>query len=64
MRFCFGLEGEGAVDAIGELLVDAGCVEDDSEGREVCIYPITNTLIRVLPYSYIICIPVFYLSEI
>ncbi|RZC91469.1 hypothetical protein C5167_027534 [Papaver somniferum] len=35
--FDFGLEGEGAFDAIGELLVDSGAVEDDSEGREVCI---------------------------
>ncbi|KAI3906621.1 hypothetical protein MKW98_009529 [Papaver atlanticum] len=26
---------EGAFDAFGELLVDSGCVEDDSEGREV-----------------------------
>ncbi|KAI3937871.1 hypothetical protein MKW92_035941 [Papaver armeniacum] len=35
--FDFGIEGEGAFDAIGELLVDSGAVEDDSEGREVCI---------------------------
>ncbi|KAF6136188.1 hypothetical protein GIB67_001597 [Kingdonia uniflora] len=34
--FDFGTEGEGAFDAIGELLVDSGCVYDDSEGRSVC----------------------------
>ncbi|KAK9274510.1 hypothetical protein L1049_021759 [Liquidambar formosana] len=34
--FDFGLEGEGAFDAIGELLVDSGCVTDDSECRSVC----------------------------
>lgn len=34
--FDFGFEGEGAVDAIGELLVDSGCVTDDSECRSVC----------------------------
>ncbi|KAF8380007.1 hypothetical protein HHK36_027476 [Tetracentron sinense] len=34
--FDFGVEGEGAYDAIGELLVDSGCVSDDSEGRSVC----------------------------
>ncbi|XP_068640397.1 ABC transporter F family member 3 [Aristolochia californica] len=34
--FDFGIEGEGAFDAIGELLVDAGCVSDDAEGRSVC----------------------------
>ncbi|KAG9441060.1 hypothetical protein H6P81_016914 [Aristolochia fimbriata] len=30
------MEGEGAFEAIGELLVDAGCVNDDAEGRSVC----------------------------
>lgn len=34
--FDFGLEGEGAFDAIGELLVDSGCVTDHSECRLVC----------------------------
>nr|QNQ79026.1 ABC transporter F family member 3 [Paeonia lactiflora] len=34
--FDFGVEGEGAFDAIGELLVGAGCVTDDSECRSVC----------------------------
>lgn len=34
--FDFGEEGEGAFDAIGELLVDAGCVSDFDECRLVC----------------------------
>ncbi|XP_057967633.1 ABC transporter F family member 3 [Malania oleifera] len=34
--FDFGVEGEGAVDAIGEILVSAGCVSDDAECRLVC----------------------------
>ncbi|KAK1308001.1 ABC transporter F family member 3 [Acorus calamus] len=34
--FDFGEEGEGAFDALGELLVDSGCVDDDSECRSVC----------------------------
>ncbi|KAF5195823.1 Abc transporter f family member [Thalictrum thalictroides] len=34
--FDFGSEGEGAFEAVGELLVDSGCVRDDSEGRSVC----------------------------
>ncbi|CBI34548.3 hypothetical protein VitviT2T_001851 [Vitis vinifera] len=34
--FDFGFQGEGAVDAIGELLVDSGCVSDDAECRSVC----------------------------
>lgn len=34
--FDFGAEGEGAFDAIGELLVDSGCVSDESECRSAC----------------------------
>ncbi|ERM95172.1 hypothetical protein AMTRI_Chr07g81820 [Amborella trichopoda] len=34
--FDFGLEGEGVFNAIGELLIDSGCVDDESEGRTVC----------------------------
>lgn len=34
--FDFGIEGEGAFEAIGELLVDSGCVTDHSECRLVC----------------------------
>ncbi|XP_048230002.1 ABC transporter F family member 3 isoform X2 [Ricinus communis] len=34
--FDFGEEGEGAFDAIGELLVGAGCVSDFDECRLVC----------------------------
>lgn len=34
--FDFGEEGEGAFDAIGELLVDAECVSDFNECRLVC----------------------------
>ncbi|CAL0323066.1 unnamed protein product [Lupinus luteus] len=34
--FDFGLDGEGAFDAIGELLVAADCVDDFSECRNVC----------------------------
>ncbi|KAF2313493.1 hypothetical protein GH714_011250 [Hevea brasiliensis] len=34
--FDFGEEGEGAFEAIGELLVGAGCVSDFSECRLVC----------------------------
>ncbi|XAR70144.1 Adenosinetriphosphatase [Bertholletia excelsa] len=34
--FDFGDEGEGAFEAIGELLVDSGCVSDHSECRMVC----------------------------
>lgn len=33
--FDFGLEGEGAFDAVGELLVAAGCVSDFNECRSV-----------------------------
>lgn len=29
--FDFGVDGEGAFEALGELLVDSGCVTDDSE---------------------------------
>lgn len=34
--FDFGYEGEGAFEAIGELLVDSGCVTDFSECHTVC----------------------------
>ncbi|KAL5988530.1 ATP-binding cassette sub- F member 3 [Asimina triloba] len=34
--FDFGVDGDGAFEALGELLVDSGCVSDDSEGRLVC----------------------------
>ncbi|KAL9319521.1 hypothetical protein ACSQ67_011360 [Phaseolus vulgaris] len=34
--FDFGLDGEGAFEALGELLVAAGCVDDFSECRSVC----------------------------
>ncbi|RYR06462.1 ABC transporter F family member 3 isoform X2 [Arachis ipaensis] len=34
--FDFGLDGEGAFEALGELLVAAGCVDDFSECRTVC----------------------------
>lgn len=34
--FDFGYEGEGAFEAIGELLVDSGCVTDFSECHSVC----------------------------
>lgn len=34
--FDFGLHGQGAFDALGELLVAAGCVDDFSECRSVC----------------------------
>ncbi|CAA6662668.1 unnamed protein product [Spirodela intermedia] len=34
--FDFGVEGEGAFEAIGELLVEAGCVQDYEECRSVC----------------------------
>ncbi|KAL8216610.1 hypothetical protein R6Q57_023447 [Mikania cordata] len=34
--FDFGFEGEGAFEAIGELLVDSGCVDDFSECHSVC----------------------------
>lgn len=33
--FDFGEEGEGAFDALGELLVDSGCVTDSTECRAV-----------------------------
>lgn len=33
--FDFGLDGEGAFDALGELLVAAGCVHDFPECRSV-----------------------------
>lgn len=35
--FDFGADGEGAFEALGELLVDCGCVSDLSECRAVCI---------------------------
>ncbi|GAB4834613.1 ATP-binding cassette sub- F member 3 [Ancistrocladus abbreviatus] len=34
--FDFGLDGEGAFEAIGDLLVDSGCVSDYSDCRSVC----------------------------
>ncbi|KAK6935568.1 ABC transporter-like, ATP-binding domain [Dillenia turbinata] len=34
--FDWGIDGEGAFEALGELLVDSGCVSDDSECRSVC----------------------------
>lgn len=34
--FDFGDQGEGAFDALGELLVDSGCVSDHTECRSVC----------------------------
>ncbi|KAI3469102.1 hypothetical protein Pfo_025765 [Paulownia fortunei] len=34
--FDFGEDGEGAFEALGELLVDSGCVSDHSECRSVC----------------------------
>lgn len=34
--FDFGFEGEGAFDAIGELLVDSGCVTDFDECHSIC----------------------------
>lgn len=34
--FDFGLDGEGAYDALGDLLVAAGCVDDYPECRSVC----------------------------
>lgn len=33
--FDFGDDGDGAFDAVGELLVDSGCVSDHSECRSV-----------------------------
>lgn len=38
--FDFGLDGEGAFEALGELLVDSGCVTDFSECRAVLILPV------------------------
>lgn len=35
--FDFGADGEGAFEALGELLVDCGCVSDNSECRSVCV---------------------------
>lgn len=35
--FDFGLDGEGAFEALGELLVDSGCVADFPECRAVLI---------------------------
>ncbi|XP_042449337.1 ABC transporter F family member 3-like isoform X2 [Zingiber officinale] len=34
--FDFGEDGDGAVEAVGELLVDSGCVQDYEECRYVC----------------------------
>ncbi|KAJ0966724.1 hypothetical protein J5N97_023641 [Dioscorea zingiberensis] len=34
--FDFGVDGDGAFEAVGDLLVDSGCVEDYEEGRSVC----------------------------
>ncbi|KAJ3695225.1 hypothetical protein LUZ60_000602 [Juncus effusus] len=34
--FDFGLDGAGVFDAIGDLLLDAGCVDDSSDCRSVC----------------------------
>lgn len=34
--FDFGWKGAGAYEALGELLVDSGCVEDGAEAQEIC----------------------------
>ncbi|PHU27959.1 ABC transporter F family member 3 [Capsicum chinense] len=34
--FDFGIDGDGAFEALGELLVDSGCVTDFNECRAVC----------------------------
>lgn len=34
--FDFGVKGEGAYQAVGDLLVDSGCVDDETEARLVC----------------------------
>ncbi|KAI8569822.1 hypothetical protein RHMOL_Rhmol02G0306300 [Rhododendron molle] len=34
--FDFGEDGDGAFEALGELLVDSGCVSDSTECRSVC----------------------------
>jgi hypothetical protein len=33
--FDFGVKGEGAYQAVGDLLVDSGCVDDEPEARLV-----------------------------
>lgn len=34
--FDFGVKGDGAFEAVGDLLVDSGCVDDEPEARLVC----------------------------
>lgn len=41
--FDFGEDGEIAFEALGELLVDSGCVSDHSECRLVCVDGINNS---------------------
>lgn len=43
--FDFGNDGDGAVEAIGELLVDSGCVDDDSQCRFVRFIFLSPSLI-------------------
>lgn len=50
--FDFGLDGEGAFEALGELLVGAGCVNDSSECRSVSLFIATMNL-NLCIYIYI-----------
>ena len=34
--FDYGPEGRDAYEAVGPVLVDSGCVEDEESGRDVC----------------------------
>lgn len=46
--FDFGIDGGGAYEAIGELLVDSGCVDDSSEGRSVTSSPCFRLFVYLL----------------
>lgn len=54
--FDFGLEGEGAFDAVGELLVAAGCVSDFNECRSVSSFSLSLHLISFEGFSLLLCL--------
>lgn len=48
--FDFGADGDGAFDAVGELLVDSGCVQDYAECRSVSLCQLSLKKFRLTPY--------------
>lgn len=52
--FDFGEDGDGAFEALGELLVDSGCVSDSTECRSVP-YKSNSLIPSVLNLFYVDC---------